>query len=164
MNHQAYVINFIVRRLPTGDEFLMAKRSEGKYMGGTWQLISGSIEENEIAWKAALREMMEEVQLQAIELYRLCTTNTFYRVDTNSLCTAIPFLAIVAPDAEVKLNRENTAFQWIKRSEMPANLIWPDDLLSFNDASTQILDNGPAKQHLAIDVSSYYRMVTPAAQ
>ena len=48
-----YVAVLIVRPHGSGHQLLMAKRSPGKYMGDTWQLISGGLEKDEIAMAAS---------------------------------------------------------------------------------------------------------------
>ncbi len=85
MNQKTYSIIFIIRPAGGSHEFLLARRSEGRYMGGTWQLISGGIEADETAWQAALREMDEETGLKPLELYRLSHLTHFYRPDNDSL-------------------------------------------------------------------------------
>src|SRR4051812_44029861 len=122
MHQQTYVIVFIVR--PAGDshEFLLARRAEDKYMGGTWQLISGGLESGETAWEGALREMHEETGLKAVELYRLSHLTHFYRSDKDSLNTGIMFCAMVPASASVSLDHENTEYEWMPRANVPQQL------------------------------------------
>jgi dATP pyrophosphohydrolase len=145
-----YVAVFVVRRSPAGDEFLMALRAQGRYMGGTWQLISGGIEANETAWQAALRELHEETGLKADALYRLSTLTQFYRPDVDALCTAPMFCAIVAPEATVTINAENTDHAWIPRPAARARLMWPSDREAFDEVCREILDDGVTKPYLRI--------------
>ncbi len=150
MNHKTYVIVFIVRPAGESHEFLLARRADGKYMGGTWQLISGGLEPNETAWQAAIREMREETGLKPAELYRLSNLTTFYRSDDDSLNTGIEFCAIVDADAAVSLDQENTDFEWMPRGQVKSALMWESDQRSFDEVCRVILEDGPSKPYQAI--------------
>ena len=150
MKHQTYVITFIVRPALDSYEFLLARRSDGRYMGGTWQLISGGLESNETAWQAALREMHEETGLTTLELYRLSHVTQFYRSDNDSLNTGIPFCAIVAHDASVSLDNENTEYQWMPLEDVRQQLMWENDQHAFDEICRVILNDGPSKVYQRI--------------
>ncbi len=125
MKHVYYVVVLVIRPQGSGHQLLMARRAEGKYMVGTWQLISGGLEQNETAWQGALREMREETGLAPSEFYRLSTVTTFYRPDNDSLNIAPMFCAIVEGDADVTINTEHTAFKWVDVEEAASRLMWP---------------------------------------
>ncbi len=150
MKQVFYVVNLIVRPHGSGHELLMAKRAEGKYMGGTWQLISGGLEPNETAWEGALREMREETGLVPEEFYRLSTLTRFYRPDNDSLNTAPMFCAIVSADADVRINDEHTAFDWIELGLAMSRLMWPSDQQALAEVGSVILANGLAKPFMRI--------------
>ena len=92
---------YAVRRCESGHEFLQLHRSEGDYMGGTWQAISGQIEPGEVASQAALRELFEEAGMVPMEFYVLPIVNTFYILTGDTLFHAVPFCAIVEQDATI---------------------------------------------------------------
>ena len=46
-------------------EFLLLKRSDKEIYPGLWQMVSGSINEGEMAYQTARREIIEETSLQA---------------------------------------------------------------------------------------------------
>ena len=150
MNQTHYAIIFILR--PAGDsyEFLLARRAEGRYMGGTWQLISGKIESGETAWEAAIREMREETSLRPMELYRLSHLTQFYRPDNDSLNTGVTFCAIVPANASVSLDNENTEFQWMPLDDTRDQLMWKNDQEAFDEVCRVILDDGPSKPYQQI--------------
>jgi dihydroneopterin triphosphate diphosphatase len=154
MKQVYYVVNFIVRPTATGGhELLMARRAEGKYMGGTWQLISGGIEPGETAWQAALREMREETGLRPREFYRLSTLTQFYRPDNDSLNTAPMFCAIVDADAAVTINDEHTHFEWIDVAAASERLMWPGDRAALDEVRMVILGDGMAKAYMLIETT-----------
>jgi len=128
----------------------MARRAEGIYMGGTWQLISGALEPDETAWQAALREMREETALKPVEFYRLSTLTRFYRPDNDSLNTAPMFCALVEENSTVMLNHEHTQFTWVNEEEACSRLMWPSDREALEELRTVILADGLAKEYMRI--------------
>jgi dihydroneopterin triphosphate diphosphatase len=151
MIHVHYVTILIVRRnSPGGDELLMARRAAGKYLGGTWQLISGGLEPDEAAWRGALREMREETGLTPREFYRLSTLTSFYRPDNDSLNVAPMFCAIVESEVVVRLDHEHTDVAWVPLDAAAARLMWPADRHALEEVRTVILGDGPAKAYLRI--------------
>jgi dATP pyrophosphohydrolase len=149
-----YVVVLIIRPHRGQFELLMARRAEGKYMGGTWQLISGGIEPDETAWQAALREMQEETGLTPVEFYRLSTLTSFYRPDNDSLNTAPMFCAIVAEDCTVTINAEHTHFEWVRVHAAGSKLMWPGDHAALDETRSVILGNGLAKGSMRIPLSA----------
>ncbi len=155
MKQVYYVVTLVIR--PAGQshqlshQLLMARRAEGKYMGGTWQLISGGLEPNETAWQAALREIREEARLTPREFYRLSTLTQFYRPDNDSLNIAPMFCAIVGADAEVIINDEHTAFEWVDLDDAASRLMWPSDREALAEVRSVILADAPAKQYMRIE-------------
>ena len=150
MQYVYYVVVLIIRPRGRGHQLLVARRTDGKYMGGTWQLISGGLEPGEVAWKGALREMGEETGLTASEFYRLSTLTTFYRPENDSLNVGPMFCAIVEEDAVVTINSEHTAFEWIDVDEASARLMWPSDREALDELQSVILGDGIAKAHMRI--------------
>lgn len=145
-----YVVVLIVRPHGRGHQLLMAKRSRGKYMGDTWQLVSGGLEANETAWQGALREMREETGLVPQAFYRLSTLTQFYRPDNDSLNTAPMFCALVADDSEVRIDTEHSAFKWVDVADAARQLMWPSDRQALEEVRSVILAGGIAKQHMQI--------------
>lgn len=150
MKQSYYVVVIILRPHAGGHQLLMARRADEKYMGGTWQLISGGLELDETAWQAALREMREETGLSPREFYRLSTLTSFYRPDNDSLNTAPMFCAIVDGNAKVAINAEHSDFEWIDVDEAASRLMWPSDLQALNEVRTEILVNGRAKDYMRV--------------
>ena len=150
MKHVYYVVVLIIRRQGCSHQLLMACRIEGKYMGGTWQLISGGLEPSEAAWQGALREMQEETGLTPQEFYRLSTLTSFYRPDNDSLNTAPMFCAVVGENAAVRINSEHTEFEWVNVDEADSRLMWPSDRQALTEVRSAILGDGIAKEYMRI--------------
>src|SRR5262245_36340014 len=154
MNVHYYVSCFVVRPSGSSHEFLQLRRRPGKYMGDTWQLVTGGIDEGETAWQAALRELREETSLEPLEFYQVDVVNTFYLAATDRMSHSPMFCAIVAPDAQVQLNDEHTAYRWIPRDQILSQVMWPGERAALAEVFGEILDNGPAKPYLRIALSN----------
>jgi dATP pyrophosphohydrolase len=150
MTNVYYVSVLIIRREGDRHQLLLVRRGTGRYMGTTWQLVSGGLEPDEEAWRGALREVREETGLVPREFYRLSTMTMFYRADKDSINTAPMFCAVVDPGAGVVLNDENTAFVWIDVEQAATRLMWPADRQALEEVRTVILGDGPAKPHLRV--------------
>lgn len=150
MQVRFYVSCFVVRPSGPSHEFLQLRRASQKYMGGTWQLVSGGIEESETAWQAALRECREETGLTPVEFYQVDVVNTFYLAASDSIMQSPMFCALVSPGAIVVLNHEHTDFRWVPRSEIESKVMWPGERCALIELCREILDDGPAKPFLRI--------------
>jgi dATP pyrophosphohydrolase len=131
-------------------EFLQLRRVPGDFMGGTWQTVSGRIEEGEKAWQAALRELKEEAGLTPIEFYQLDYVETFYIAADDTLWQRPGFCAIVERDEAVKLNEEHDDFRWVAREKVDESFMWPGERAAIGELCREILDNGRAKPYLRI--------------
>lgn len=152
MEIRFYVSCFVARPAGGSHEFLQLKRAGERYMTGTWQLVSGAIENNETAWQAALRELSEETGLAPREFYQLDVVNTFYLARLDAIMQAPLFCALVDIDATVTLNAEHSDFRWIDRHDLIASLMWPGERMAAEELCREILDDGPAKPFLRIPV------------
>lgn len=152
MIQRYYVAVLIVRVIDDEADILLVKRAPGRYMAGTWQLVSGGLEPGEEAWKAALREMREETGLVPHELYRLSTLTRFYRSDNDSLNTAPMFCALVSEAARAVPNDELSAVEWVNVFDARSWLMWPTDREALDEVVSVILGNGSARPFLRIPI------------
>jgi dATP pyrophosphohydrolase len=152
MQVRFYVSCFVVRPRGNSHEFLQLRRAPGKYMEDTWQLVSGGIEDGETAWQAAIRELREETALAPIEFYQVDVVNTFYLARNDSIMHSPMFCAIISANAEVRINHEHTDFRWVSRNEMESKVMWPGEKSALAELCREILDNGPAKPHLRLEI------------
>lgn len=137
-------------------DFLQLLREPDDYLGGTWQSIRGRIEDDETAADAALREMREESGLVPVEFYRLAILETFFipgkSAQTDVIWHCASFCAIVAPNPQVRLNQEHTDFRWIPRAQIDAHTMWASERAVIASLCRDILDDGPARLHLRIEM------------
>ncbi len=152
MKTHYYASCFVVRPAGESHEFLQLLRAPGKYMGGTWQLVTGGIEEGETAWQTALRELKEETGLAPAEFFQLDVVNTFYIASFDTIFQSPMFCAIVPADAHVALNEEHTDYRWTQRESIAAALMWPGEKTAVAELLAEILNDGPAKAFLRLKV------------
>ena len=104
-------------------EFLLIKRSEKEIYPGLWQMVSGSIEDNEKAYEAAIREIKEETNLRVKKLWSVPNVNSFYSSEKDAIIL-IPVFAALVDIGEVKLSEEHSDFQWCDYSKAASLLAW----------------------------------------
>ena len=145
---------FVVRPDGSGRlrEFLQLRRAKGEFLEGAWGAIHGRIEGSETAWQAALRELREEAGLVPLEFYQLDTINQFYLVAGDCVWHVPGFCAVVARDATVTLNDEHDDHRWIDRSRIEADFLWPGERRQLEELVREIVETGPAKAYLRIDI------------
>jgi dATP pyrophosphohydrolase len=133
-------------------EFLLLKRAAGDYMGGTWQPVSGGIHEGERAWETAVRELDEEAGLRPDELFYVDTVETFYMPEQDQIVHCVVFAARLEPDAEVRLNPEHDAAEWLAAPACLGRLIWPGQRRAVREILEEIIEPGPSREHLRIPI------------
>jgi dATP pyrophosphohydrolase len=143
---------FIAR--PTADgkshEFLQLHRTADIDIGGTWQTVRGTIEPNETAVAAALRELREETALLPREFYRLGSIETFYDLRSDSIVHSIPFFALIDRSAKIALNAEHDAVRWVAETETNAVFMWPSEKPLLREIRDELLRESACKGLLLI--------------
>jgi|TARA_B110000014_G_C20112400_1_gene586348 8-oxo-dGTP pyrophosphatase MutT (NUDIX family) len=107
--------------LSFNDKILILKRSEKvKSMKGLWAGISGIIENNEIPLNRAKIEIFEEVGITDKHI-KLLKSNNELTIESpqykNHQWVIFPFL-FQTDKSEIKLNWENSEFQWINIEQL----------------------------------------------
>lgn len=107
-------------------EYLLLRRSpDDALYPGMWQIVTGTREETEKAYEAALRELKEETGLRPEHFWIVPYTNAFYdpRSDAVSL---IPFFAAqVRPGDAPELSGEHSTGEWLSYQDALQRLVWP---------------------------------------
>ena len=116
---------YIIRQTSEGPRYLLIRRC-GKYLPGTWQMISGGIENGETAVQAALREIQEETGLIPYALYSADAVETFY-MQSNDKITFVPVFVAFVDNLEVALSpREHDAYEWLSFENARDRLVWAE--------------------------------------
>lgn len=105
-------------------EFLILKRAEDENYAGIWQMVTGSIDSNEKAFEAALREIKEETGLLPQKLWVVPNVNSFYSPDKDSVIMIPVFAALVQNDSNVKISSEHSEYKWVNKEEAKQLLAW----------------------------------------
>jgi dihydroneopterin triphosphate diphosphatase len=114
----------IFRETKDGIEFLLLKRSEKEIYPGLWQMVTGQVEENETAYHAALREILEETGLRPERLWVVPNVNTFYSHENNTISLLPVFAAKVSGHEEIKICDEHTESCWYNPEKAKSKLAW----------------------------------------
>ncbi len=115
--------------ITSNEKFLLLKRSEKvKSMKGLWAGISGIIEKNEDPLQRAKIEIFEELGIKEDQIKLLKTAEQMRVVSPqykNHEWEIFPFLFEVN-NPEIKLNWENSEYEWISKNELNNYKIVPN--------------------------------------
>ena len=116
---------YVIRLTSEGARYLLIRRC-GKYLNGTWQMVTGGIEPGETASAAALREIREETGLIPSSLYVADAVETFY-MQANDKITFAPVFVSFVEDAVVRLSpKEHDAYEWLTFEEAKERIVWAE--------------------------------------
>ena len=116
----------IFRKNENEIEFLLLKRAEGEIYPGLWQMVTGSIaDENEKGFETALREIKEETGLVPDQFWVVPHINSFYWPERDCICTIPVFAALAASNFNVSISDEHSDFKWVSKEEALRLLAWP---------------------------------------
>ena len=114
--------NIVTSFIKNGDRILILKRSDKvKSMKCLWAGVSGLIEKNDVTpLDRAKTEILEETGINEEEI-ELLKANERIKIESaqykNHEWNIFPFL-FKTKNSEIKLNWENSEFQWIKPNEI----------------------------------------------
>ncbi len=105
---------------------LALKRSmKKKPYPGIWQVITGTIEENETALQTALREINEEIGIKPIRMWTIPGLASYFNTKQDTLGFSPVFGALVDNNSEVKLSEEHDTFEWLPLDQANKLIIMP---------------------------------------
>ena len=104
---------------PSDGRYLVLKRSEAKDAGaGTWECISGRVDQGEAFTEAVHREVGEELGIQ-VQIDFIVGTEHFFRGEArpeNELLL-VQFCCSVQEPAAIELSWEHSEFRWVTARE-----------------------------------------------
>jgi dATP pyrophosphohydrolase len=117
---------YVFRAGEEGVEFLQLLRASDP-LGQTWQPIMGHIEPGETAVQTVLRELREEVGLDAaasdcVGLWALEQVHPFYIAAIDSIVMSPRFACEVGAGWSPRLNEEHSAWRWVGDARA---FMWP---------------------------------------
>ena len=143
----------VFRELNNNIEFLLLKRSESEIYPGLWQMVSGKINENEPAYKTAIREIKEETGIIPEKFWAAPNINSFYSAETDSISFLPVFAARVSADCRVKLSEEHSEFQWASSYKAKKLLAWPGQKKSVEVITEYFTKDSSLLKFLEIKIS-----------
>ena len=125
-------------------EYLLIRRA-CNYLKGTWQMVTGKIENNEKAYEAAIRELEEEIGLTPTDFYSADFTESFYFAPKDCIHFVIHFVAFVSGKDPITLSpTEHDQYEWMPREKALQHLCFSSQKVALQ----QIHDNFVNKQPL----------------
>lgn len=143
------------RREGAKPDFLQLLRASPP-LDQTWHPVMGHIEPGETASQCAMRELREEVGLDAgdpslLGVFALEQVHPFYIAAIDSIVMSPRFAAEVAPAWEPRLNAEHSAWRWTPYAEVHEKFMWPGQIASVREIITTILpERSLAREYLRV--------------
>ncbi|MFB4212329.1 NUDIX pyrophosphatase [Shouchella sp. JSM 1781072] len=122
----------VLRNQKNQTDVLLLKR-QSTILNEAWTYIGGKIEQGEMAYEAAIREMKEETGLTPLSMYTSNTFDQFYDPKKNSIYMAPVFVAFVSSKNGVRLNEEHSQFKWcsFRNAKSVVTLPGSEEVLTF---------------------------------
>ncbi|MEW6509480.1 MAG: NUDIX domain-containing protein [Bacteroidota bacterium] len=132
-------------------EYLLLRRAPTEPIyPGLWQIITGTIEGEERATDAALRELREETGQVPEQLWVVPYTNAFYDHGRDAV-SLIPFFAArYSPAVQVHLSAEHAAHAWLAFAPARERLVWPGQRAGLDIVHHSIVGGEDAPHLIAI--------------
>lgn len=117
--------------------FLILKRSMKELVyPGIWQVITGTIESNETAYKTAIREIQEEIGIQPLKVWNIPQVTSFYDYKSDSI-SLVPVFGIILSSSKIILSEEHDDYEWLDLNEAKEKLT----LLSHKEGTQAFFDS-----------------------
>lgn len=118
---------------------VLQRRSNAKKYPKMWQVVTGKIEKNEKAFKAAYREAIEETSLEIVDFWHVPFIGFFYDIK-NDLIQNVPVFAAKVSSKNVKLSLEHDNFKWLDFESTLEYLSLPSHLDGAKTLKKHIID------------------------
>lgn len=149
-------------------EFLQVRRSRPP-LEGTWQPVMGHVEAGEPCWRAALRELAEEVGLEPgpmlLGVWALEQVYPYYIAAIDSVVLGPRFVALASPEWQPRLNEEHRDWRWVpagRAAGAGGEFVWPGQRAAVREALELLLPGNPAREHLRLSAVAPGPVVPPA--
>ena len=132
-------------------EFLLLKRSKSTIYPEIWQGVTGKIENSELPYKAALRELMEETGLNAKKMWTIDKVNYFYdsKMDIMNL---IPVFGVTVNSKNVIISKEHSEYKWCNINETIKLITWEEQKKGVEIFHEMLTENGKRLEMMEIQI------------
>lgn len=103
--------------------FLMLQRAQDIIYPNIWQCVTGKIKENEKPFATAIREVKEETNLKATNMWVVDQVNTFYDANYDTM-NLIPIFGVQVKSQDVQLSVEHVQYKWCSINESLKLYTW----------------------------------------
>ncbi len=128
----------VVKKDKEGWRFLLLKRAYTESYAGAWGFVTGTKSDEETAAQIAVRELKEETGLDPKALWATEYVIQFYEPEFDKVWILPLIVAVVPPDSEVKLSRENDEFIWLGAEQARAQVSWKNLVRAIEDLSEEL--------------------------
>ena len=104
-------------------QYLTIKRAADDRYPLIWQCVTGGINDNELAYKAAIRELKEETGLYPYKMWTVDQVNSYYDPKYNKVFL-IPIFGVEVKSKDVKLSSEHIDFYWGGVENVEEKMLW----------------------------------------
>lgn len=137
-----FVSVYVINKTQSEPKYLLLRRCK-KYLNGTWQMVTGSIEDGEKAYEAASRELKEETGILESELFSADAVETFY-IKTLDKITLVPAFVAFVKTFNITLSpHEHDAYEWLSLEEATNRLVWSEQKRVIHHIHENFIKNKP---------------------
>lgn len=144
---------YVFRRTPELE--LLQLRRACETLTGTWQPVMGHIEENESAVRAVVRELAEEVGLDArgplaLGLWALEQVHPYFLPSRDAVMLTPRFACEVEPRWQPALNEEHDNHRWVPADRAHEFFMWPGQRAAIRELVTILTPGDPGGESLRL--------------
>jgi len=136
---------YVFRRVGGGGEVLQLRRSEGPF-AGTWHPVMGHVRDGETAVGCAVRELGEEVGLEAwseavVGMWQLGQVHPYYLADRDEIVLSPRFAVEVVAGWAPALDAAHDGHRWVPVAAEGA-FMWPGQRAAVGEIRSGLLAEG----------------------
>ena len=125
----------VYKKVNDETKFLLLKRAKDLVFPHIWQMVSGTIEDDEKAYETALRELNEETGIKSDSLYKIPKVSVFYYIEKDTI-NLVPVFLVECKSETIVLSEEHSEYGWFDLPEALEKLhwvTWKENLTLIND-------------------------------
>ena len=132
-------------------EFLLLKRNKATIYPEIWQGVTGKIENSELPYKTALRELMEETGLNAKKIWTIDKVNAFYDANIDVM-NLIPVFGVTVNATNIVISKEHSEYKWCNINETIKLLTWEQQKKGIKIFHEMLKENGKRLKIMEIKI------------